>query len=96
MLGEFDLGNDVSGDSLKSNYATAKLAYVITLGLEAIVRYDWVDPNTEVSSDELQHIIVGLEWFPYSFIEIRPQYRFILEDPSVNNDAVVIQFHFWY
>ncbi len=96
LLAEFDLGNDVSSDSTKSNYAMAELGYVITIGLEVVVRYDRVDPNTEISNDELQHIILGLEWFPYSFIEIRPQYRFILEDPSVTNDAVVIQFHFWY
>jgi len=96
LLAEFDLGNDVSSDSTKSNYAMAELAYVITLGLEAVVRYDRVDPNTDISNDELQHIIIGFEWFPYSFIEIRPQYRFILENPSTDNDAVVIQFHFWY
>jgi hypothetical protein len=96
LLAEFDLGNKVSSDSTKSNYAMAELAYVITLGLEAVVRYDRVDPNTSVSNDELQHIILGFEWYPYSFIEIRPQYRFILEDPNVSNDAVVIQFHFWY
>jgi len=96
LLAEFDIGNDVSSDSTKSNYAMAELAYVITLGLEAVVRYDRVDPNIDVSDDELEHIILGLEWFPYSFIEIRPQYRFILEKPEVSNDAVVIQFHFWY
>ena len=96
LLAEYDIGNHVSSDSTKSNYAMVKLNYIIVLGLEAVVRYDRVDPNIDVSNDELQHIIVGLEWFPYSFIEIRPQYRFILEDPSVNNDAVVIQFHFWY
>ena len=96
LMAEYDLGNKVTSDSSKSNYAMAELAYVIVLGLEAVVRYDRVDPNIDVSSDELQHIIVGLEWFPYSFIEIRPQYRFILEDPKVDNDAVVIQFHFWY
>ena len=96
LLAEFDLGNDVSSDSTKSNYAMAELSYVITLGLEAVVRYDRVDQNINVSNDELQHIILGFEWFPYSFIEIRPQYRFILEDPKENNDAVVVQFHFWY
>lgn len=96
LLAEFDLGNEVSSDSTKSNYAMAELAYVITIGLEAVVRYDRVDPNIDVSDDELEHIILGLEWFPYSFIEIRPQYRFILEKDNINNDAAVIQFHFWY
>jgi hypothetical protein len=96
LLGEFDIGNNVTAGGLKSNYAMAEAAYTIILGLEAVVRYDRFDPNTSHSEDELQHIIVGFEWYPYSFIEIRPQYRFMLENPKVNNDSAVIQFHFWY
>jgi len=96
LLGEFDFGKNVIVDGIKSNFAMVEAAYVITLGLEAVVRYDRLDPNTSVSKDELQHIVVGFEWFPYSFIEIRPQYRFMLEDPTKNNDSAVIQFHFWY
>ena len=83
-------------DGQKSNFAMAEAAYVIIMGLEAVVRYDRIRSNTSVERDELQHIIVGFEWFPYSFIEIRPQYRFILEDPSQKNNSAVIQFHFWY
>jgi hypothetical protein len=74
----------------------AEAAYVILMGLEAVVRYDRIDQNTSVESDELQHVIVGLEWFPYSFIEIRPQYRFMIENPNEKNDSAVLQFHFWY
>lgn len=96
LLAEFDLGNNVITTDTKSNFAMAEAAYEIILGLEAVVRYDRLDPNTSVSKDELQHIIVGFEWFPYSFIEIRPQYRFMLEDPNEKNDSAVIQFHFWY
>ena len=96
LLTEFDAGQDVTQEGLKSNYAMAEAAYVITLGLEAVVRYDRFDPSTSNNDDELQHIVVGFEWYPYSFIEIRPQYRFMLENPTVKNDAAVIQFHFWY
>ncbi|MCU0365417.1 MAG: hypothetical protein MUE93_07095 [Ignavibacteriaceae bacterium] len=96
LLAEFDLGNNVVSNGTKSNFAMAEAAYVVLMGLEAVVRYDRLDPNTSVEKDELQHIIVGLEWFPYSFIEIRPQYRFMIEEPSIKNDAAVIQFHFWY
>ena len=96
LLGEFDIGEDLVQNETKSNFAMAEASYIILLGLEALVRYDRFDPNTSVDNDELQHIIVGLEWFPYSFIEIRPQYRFMIEEPSIKNDAAVIQFHFWY
>jgi hypothetical protein len=70
LIAEFDLGNNVVSAETKSNFAMAEAAYVIIMGLEAVVRYDRIDPNTSVGSDELQHVIVGFEWFPYSFITI--------------------------
>ena len=96
LLGEFDRANNVMTAGTKSNIILIEAAYVITIGLDAVVRWDWLDPDINVSSDEVQHLILGFEWFPYSFIEIRPQYRFMFEDPSVNNDSFVLQFHFWY
>ena len=96
LLAEFDIGNNVIANETKSNFAMAEAAYVLLMGLEAVLRYDRIDPNTDLDSDEIQRVIVGLEWFPYAFIEIRPQYRFIIEDPSQKNNSAVIQFHFWY
>ena len=96
LLSEFDLASDVIGTGVKSNVLMVEAEYEFLLGLDAIVRYDRLDPNKDVDKDEVSHIIVGLEFQPYSFIEIRPQYRFILEDPSVKNDAFVLQLHFWY
>ena len=73
-------------------------AYVIILGLEAYARYDWLDKDTDSdnNAETISHLILGFEFIPYSFIEIRPQYRFIIEDPAIDNNAVVVQFHFWY
>jgi hypothetical protein len=96
LLSEFDIGNNVVANETKSNFAMAEAAYVLTMGLEAVLRYDRIDPNTDLDSDEIQRVIVGFEWFPYAFIEVRPQYRFIIEDPSQKNNSAVIQFHFWY
>jgi hypothetical protein len=66
------------------------------LGLDAVARFDRFDPNTNVSSDEFSHLLFGLEFFPYSFVELRPQFRINLENPEVNNNAFVLQFHLWY
>lgn len=96
LLGEFDRANDLRAPDLKSNVMMLQASYVIMLGLEAIVRYDRMDPDINVVDDDIAHLVVGFEFIPYSFIEIRPQYRFILEHPSINNDAAVIQIHFWY
>jgi hypothetical protein len=96
LMGEFDLGNDIIGEDLKSNFLMVEGAYLIIVGLEAVVRYDRVDPDTDTDKDELQRVVMGFEWMPYSFIEIRPQYRLTIEDPSETNDSIVLQFHFWY
>lgn len=96
LIGEFDRANNLIATGIKSNLAMVEAAYAITLGLDFLVRWDWLDVDADVSNDELHHVIVGFEWFPYSFIEIRPQYRFIIEEPSVTNDSFVLQFHFWY
>lgn len=96
LLAEYDIANDIMGVDLKSNVLMVEAAYGIITGLDAVVRYDKLDPDTEVSSDEVSHLIVGVEFQPFQFIEIRPQYRFVLENPSVKNDAFVLQFHFWY
>jgi hypothetical protein len=96
ILAEFDRAENVISNGFTSNVLMVEAAYVIVLGLEAIVRFDWLDPDISVSKDDLSHVILGFEWFPYSFIEIRPQYRFTIETPNVTNDAAVLQFHFWY
>jgi hypothetical protein len=96
LLAEYDIADDYIGKDITSNAIMAKFSAQIIVGLEAIVRYDMFDPNTDVDKDELAHLILGFEFFPYSFVEIRPQYRIHIEDPSVDNDAFVMQFHFWY
>jgi hypothetical protein len=96
LLAEYDIANDIMGADTKSNVLMIEAAYGIITGLDAIVRYDRIDPNTDLPDDEASHLVVGVEFQPYSFIELRPQYRFIIENPSVNNDAFVLQFHFWY
>ena len=96
LIAEYDIANDIMGADTKSNVFMVEAVYGIITGLDAIVRYDRIDPNTDLPSDEASHLVVGVEFQPYSFIEVRPQYRFIMENPSVNNDAFVLQFHFWY
>jgi hypothetical protein len=96
LLSEYDIANDLTGENIKSNVLMVEAAYGIITGLDAVVRYDWLDPNNDVSSDEVSHLVIGFEFQPYTFIEIRPQYRFVMENPRVNNDAFVLQFHFWY
>lgn len=96
LMGEYDLANDYVADGVKSNAMMIEAAYQMTIGLEAIIRYDRFDPNINAEKDERAHLIFGFEFFPYSFVELRPQYRIAIEEPAVNNNAFVLQFHFWY
>ncbi|PKL87015.1 MAG: hypothetical protein CVV23_17540 [Ignavibacteriae bacterium HGW-Ignavibacteriae-2] len=96
LLAEYDIADDYIGKGISSKVLMAQLSYQVMVGLEAIVRYDQFDPDVEITKDEVAHLVVGFEFFPYSFVEIRPQYRVNFEDPDKKNDAFVMQFHFWY
>jgi hypothetical protein len=96
LLAEYDLVNNLSRPNTKSNVLMVEAAYGILIGLDGVIRYDRIDYNADVKSDEVSRLILGLEFHPYSFIEIRPQYRLVLEDPSVDNNSFVLQLHFWY
>ncbi|MEO8233230.1 MAG: hypothetical protein ABI638_13180 [Ignavibacteriota bacterium] len=96
LLAEYDLVKDLSIPNTKSNILMLEVAYGILTGLDAVVRYDRIDFNEAVNSDEISRMIFGFEFHPYSFIEVRPQYRLVFEDPSIDNDSFVLQLHFWY
>ncbi len=96
LMGEYDIASDYVASGTKSSAMMIEAAYQLTIGLEAVVRYDRFDPNSDKSKDEHSHLVLGFEFYPYSFVEVRPQYRLNLENPSVDNDAFVLQFHFWY
>ncbi len=99
IMGEYDMGNNFDYTplaELKSTFLMLKASYRIMLGLEVIARYDMIDPDKDTEKDELSRVIAGFEFFPYSFLEIRPQYRWQFEDAQTNNDAFVLQFHIWY
>ena len=98
LLGEFDIGKDILLTGQKSNFLMVEAAYGLITGLDVIFRYDRMDINTKFTNDELSRLIAGFEFQPYTFIEIRPQYRFVFDavNPDIKNDAFVLQFHFWY
>ncbi len=96
LMGEYDIAEDYIADGTKSNFLLVKANYQIMVGLEAELRYDMIDPNTDADDDETARIIAGLEFFPYSFIELRPQFRYVIEEPELTNNSFVLQFHIWY
>ncbi len=96
LMGEYNLAKDFLSQNVTSSVMMFEASYQIMIGLEAVVRYDRFDPNIEITKDELSRLVLGFEFFPFSFIEFRPQYRIQLEEPARENNSFVLQFHFWY
>jgi len=96
LMVEYDIANNYVKQDSASNALMIEAAYRLVKGVEAVVRYDRFDPLTSREKDDISRLIVGFEIHPFSFTEIRPQYRFQMEDPSIKNDTFLIQFHLWY
>ena len=96
LLGEYDISQDYLKKDSSASAMMIEASYKIVDGLEAVVRYDRFDRNTKVEKDELQRFVIGFEFVPYSFVEVRPQFRIQLEEPAVQNNSFVVQFHLYY
>jgi hypothetical protein len=96
LMGEFYLANDYYDPDSTSSAIMVEGSYKIIKGLEAVVRYDRFDLNVDSEMNDVSRITIGFEFIPYSFIELRPQYRLQIEDPKIDNDSFVLQFHLWY
>lgn len=96
LMGEYDIARDYIGNDITSSAMMLEASYLLTLGFEAVIRYDRFDKNVDLEKDDLSHLVFGFEFFPFTFLELRPQYRINLEEPSKGNNAFVLQFHFWY
>lgn len=96
LLGEYDIANSYVKKDSASSALMIEAAYNLFKGVEAVVRYDRFDPLTDVNNDDISRLIVGFELFPYSFIEVRPQYRHQMEHPEITDDTFLVQLHLWY
>jgi hypothetical protein len=96
LLAEYDIAKSYLITDSLSNALMIEASYKIMKGLEAVVRYDRFDPSTNTLNNDLSRIVIGFDIFPYSFIEVIPQYRIQMEHPSIDNDAFVVQLHMFY
>lgn len=96
ILSELDFAENYLSKNSKSSALFIETSYQLMIGLDVIIRYDSFNPDITLKNDEISHLIFGFEFFPFSFIEIRPQYRFNIENPDKSNNAFVLQFHLWY
>lgn len=97
LLGEFVVANDYVQSGTKSQALMVETSYRILRGLDFVARYDRWIKNTEKMDEYSSHIILGFDFYPFSFVEIKSQYRLYLENPKIDkNNSFVLQFHFYY
>jgi len=96
IMGDYNIAANLPVKDSSASALMIEASYKLMRGLEAVVRYDRFDLNTKIDKNELSRFVIGAEIFPYSFIEIRPQYRINIEEPKIDNNSFVLQFHFWY
>ena len=98
LLSELDRAEMLPGLP-KADVRLIQLDYLVSQGFYATLRYDYLDP---VGSDPLTRYVIGAEYFPYSYIEIRPQYRLNRVPGSTNPSNMVqisdlvLQLHIWF
>lgn len=90
-------------DGMHAMTSFAELDFRLIQGLWAIGRFDIIDPLQGITDDEhgastntIKRVSLGFEFFPYQFVEVRPQYRIILENPGISNDVALVQMHVWF
>lgn len=96
IMGEYDLASDYLKRGTVSQTFMIETAYQLMVGLEAVMRYDRFIPDKNITGDYYSHLVMGFEFFPYSFIELRPQYRINMHDPLEKSNSFVMQLHFYY
>lgn len=77
-MGQFDYRRRSPADGGRVvNGLTAfhELDFLILEGLNFKARYDWQDPDLDLRDDHRHRYTVGLEFHPYTFIEVIAQYR---------------------
>ena len=70
--------------------------YAVVDGVELKAAYDFYDPDKDVKSGATARYSIGAEFFPIGGVEVRPVYRFIIEDPvNVKNNEFDMVFHIY-
>lgn len=97
LLAEFVNAKNYVASEVNSQVWMIETSYRIRNGIDFVARYDRIVPDLNHKKNYSSHLIFGFDLFPYSFFEIKPQFRINLEAPKVEkNNSFVLQFHFWY
>ncbi len=100
FLGEADWVRDELDDEDRDRVVTyAALDYEIVDGWNIKLAYEYFDPNRDVDENERDRVIVGLEPFLTSFVQLQLFYRFnqsIPQNIPQNADELVLRLHIYF
>lgn len=99
LLGEFVKKREYLNATLTktlSNIMYVEADYVLTQGVDLKLGYEFYDPNTRFQTGTESRIVLGLEFFPLSGVEFRPQYIIRTEKPNdTPNDQFLMMMHLY-
>jgi hypothetical protein len=97
VVGEVDLLRSAGvGEAVTGIASYVEGSCLVTQGLDLKLGYEFYDPDKDFKSGSQSRISVGCELFPIGGVEVRPMFRFNIEDPSdQRNDELQILLHFY-
>jgi len=70
--------------------------YVLTQGVDLKLAYDFYDPDISLKTGSETRYTVGVEFFPFSGVELRPEYRIVKDMPvELKNNEFDLMFHIY-
>jgi hypothetical protein len=97
LTGEADLlKRDSAGVKVDGLVTFLEAAFIVTPGLDLKAGYEFFDPDVDVKDGSTSRINLGVEFFPLPGVELRPVYRFVLDDPEeIDNDEFQFIMHLY-
>ena len=96
LLGEVNVADNGAGPGIRSMAAYSEMDLLISQGWRLFMKWDVYAPDiaSQQKSGKLERLVVGDEFFPSPFIELRPQVHF--DHYRINNNLtinVLLQLH---
>lgn len=94
--GEADLATGWIGDmSTVASYS--EIAWTLRQGIHLIAKYDFIDEDIEFTENALSRFSLGLEVYPFSFLELKVQVRKTsLAGSGASPAELLFQTHAWF
>lgn len=100
LLGEADWIREEDQNEDRDQLVTySELDYEIVDGWNVKLAYEFFDPNLDIDENERDRVVIGLDSFPTSFVQLQLLYRFnqsIPQNLPQNADELVLRLHLYF